>query len=502
MAHFPGAEQGSTARGQVACLVPGSAETVSALLPGGDDTIVALSTPAGRSAVAMIRLSGVRALAIARALGAYDRGLPEARHALYTRVRDPHTLEPLDSVVMTWFAATRSYTGEELVEITTHGGTVAPMRVLAACAAAGARPALPGEFTRRAVLNGRLDLLQAEAVADIIDARTSAMQQQALAHLDGGLSRRLLALRDEVLHLEALIAYDVDFPEEDDGPVASERVTTAIASLRYALRSLIDTAPRGVMLRDGVLVVIAGPPNAGKSSLFNALLGEARAIVTAVPGTTRDAIEAVLDRKPMPLRLVDTAGIRDTDDELEQLGIEVSSRYVAQAHVVLACGESIGAVADTAQLIGSRTAARVLRVLTKSDLPVLSGACETMFRAGDPQQMADGIIAVSAEHREGLGELLDAIDAAVDELPGTAGDVMGLPAGLTTVITRERHKAGITQALAEVEEFERSWCEGVLPLSVASVHLLAAREALGGLVGTIDTEDVLDRVFRDFCIGK
>ena len=207
---------------------------------------------------------------------------------------------------------------------------------MGACIRLGARAARPGEFSRRAVLLGRMDLLQAEAVADVIEARTHAMQRQALAQLDGGLSRRLLALRDEVIQLEALLAYDIDFPEEDDGPIAPERVTTAARALGEALEALLRTAPRGAMVRDGALVVIAGPPNAGKSSLFNALLGESRAIVTAVPGTTRDAIEALLDRGSgiLPLRLVDTAGLRDTDDEVERLGIEVSGRYLAQAQVV------------------------------------------------------------------------------------------------------------------------------------------------------------------------
>ncbi len=449
-------------------------------LPGGDDTIVALATATGRGAIAVIRLSGARAIDIARALGAPDLS---PRRATRVPLARP-TGEPLDDALITWFAAPRSYTGDDVVEISTHGGHVVPALVLAACVAAGARLATPGEFTRRAVLNGRMDLVQAEAVADLIDARTSAMQRQALAQLDGGLSRRLLALRDDVIHLEALIAYDIDFPEEDDGPIAPARIKNAALSLRDALRALINTAPQAAVLRDGVLVVIAGPPNAGKSSLFNALLGESRALVTPIAGTTRDAIEAVLDRAPLPLRFVDTAGLRDTDDEIERLGIEVSTRYLAQAQIVLACGTHTDDVAATCNAIAQRTAGTVIPVRTKADL----GAADTNGEA----------MRVSAESGEGLHALLEAIDRAA----APNADAMSLPAGDAVLITRERHRAGLAAALDELTEFLTVWESGALPAPVAAVHLYAARESLSDLIGIVDTEDVLDRVFREFCIGK
>lgn len=457
----------------------------SAALPGGDDTIVAIATAPGRGAVAVVRLSGAQAISIARALGAFG-GLggatPTPRRAMLTPLVHPVTREPLDDVLVTWFAAPRSYTGEHVVEIGTHGGQVSPALVLAACIAAGARLAHPGEFTRRAVFNGRLDLLQAEAVADLIDARTSAMQRQALSQLDGGLSRRLLALRDEVIQLEALLAYDIDFPEEDDGPIAPARIAAAATALHDALSALLRTAPRGAMVRDGVLVVIAGPPNAGKSSLFNALLGDARAIVTAVPGTTRDAIEALLDRQPYPLRLVDTAGLRDTDDEVERLGIEVSARYLGQAQVVLACGATPSEVAHTVQVVSARTDGVVVPVHTKADLHDADARDATAVR-------------VSAERGEGLAVLLEAIDVGVH-------DEVSVPSDDSVMITRERHRVGLAAALAEVAAFRDAWGAGQLPAPVAAVHLLSAREAIAELIGVVDTEDVLDRVFRDFCIGK
>jgi len=447
-------------------------------LPGGDDTIVALATAAGRGAIAVIRLSGARAIDIARALGA--SGL-QPRRATRVALRQPNG-EPLDDALITWFAAPRSYTGDEVVEIATHGGHVVPALVLAACVAAGARPATPGEFTRRAVLNGRMDLVQAEAVADLIDARTTAMHRQALSQLDGGLSRRLLALRDDVIHLEALIAYDIDFPEEDDGPIAPARIKKAAESLRDALRALMHTAPQAAVLRDGVLVVIAGPPNAGKSSLFNALLGESRALVTPIAGTTRDAIESVLDRAPLPLRFVDTAGLRDTADEIERLGIEVSTRYLGQAQVVLACGACAADIEATTSVIASRTDGIVIPVHTKVDL----GVVDTTGTA----------IGVSAETGQGIRRLLEVIDRAA------AASAVGLPAGDAVLVTRERHRAGLAAAHEELAEFLLAWESGALPAPVAAVHLYAARESLSDLIGVVDTEDVLDRVFREFCIGK
>lgn len=451
----------------------------AALLVGGDETIVARATMDGRSALAVIRLSGARAIEIARALGAPDS---TPRRAMRVSLRHPQTGVPLDEALMTTFVAPHSFTGEDVVEFSTHGGRVVPTLVLAACVAAGARVALPGEFTRRAVLNGKLDVLQAEAIADLIDARTQAMQQQALSQLDGGLSRRIHALRDEIVHLEALLAYDIDFPEEDDGPIAPARISEAAERLRDSLRALLATAPRAALAREGALVVLAGPPNAGKSSLFNALLGESRALVTPIPGTTRDAIDAVLDRAPVPLRLVDTAGLRESDDTLERLGIEVSLRYLAMARVVLACGATPDEVRLSCDVVAARSAATILPVHTKADLL----ASEAM---GDP-----AICYASAETGEGLNALLTHIDGALAN--------EAAPTEEAIVITRERHQRGLREALDEVIHFLDGWRSGALPATVAAVHLQSARDALAELVGVIGTEDVLDRVFADFCIGK
>ncbi len=477
----------------------------ASLLAGGDDTIVAIATAGGRGALATLRLSGARATAIARALGA-SRLTP--RKATRVLLKHPVSGEPLDDALVTAFLGPASYTGEDCVELSTHGGKIAPRIVLSACIAAGARLALPGEFTRRAVLNGRISLLQAEAIGELIDAPTSALHSQALMQLDGALSDRFIELRNSLLHLEALIAYDIDFPEEDDGPIDKQRIASAIDELQRSLQRLLESAPRANVLREGALVVIAGPPNAGKSSLFNALLGEARALVTPVAGTTRDAIEAVLDTPVVPLRLVDTAGIRETEDEIERLGIEIGSRYLASAHAVLACGENHSDIDATVAAASAHTEAPILRVHTKSDL----------HAANDDAN--DGVTTkVSSTSGEGLAELLKRTVAAIsgqDEVstggesggggsPGTeagAGAAAGYGGKFDIVVLRERQRAGIQLALDEVSAFEQAWRGNELPAIVAAVHLQAAALALDSVIGDVSVEDILDRVFREFCVGK
>jgi tRNA modification GTPase len=454
----------------------------SASAPLRDDTIVALATPPGRGAIAVIRLSGQDAPRMAaRHLSPWPI---EPRVATLCEISDGYGGR-MEQALVTLFPAPNSYTGETVIEISTHGGDLTPALVIEQLVASGARPAEPGEFTRRAVLNGKMDLLQAEAVADLIDAPSRAMRDAAVRQLDGGLSRRVLDLRAAMLEIEALLAYDIDFPEEDDGPVPRERVLRAIDSALASLDQLLATVPRGELIRSGAVVVIAGEPNVGKSSLFNALIGRSRAIVTEIPGTTRDAIEAVIDGDRWPLRLVDTAGIRDTTDVVERLGVELSQRHIQGAHVVLACGdssESIAHVLESVSRLGASAA--VISTRTKSDLSV-----------GAADAAAAGAVSVSATTGAGLRELLARIDGELSKLYG-AGD------GDTPVVTRSRHRAILAAARAELTAFREGWLAGVLPATVAAVHLRAAVHSLEELIGSVDVEDVLDRVFSSFCVGK
>ena len=445
------------------------------------DTIVAIASAAGRGAIALVRLSGPDAFTLAEKHLLVLPNAPRVTHLC--DVFDGE--QKLDKALVTLFPGPNSFTGEDTVEISTHGGHLIPATIVAALISSGARQAMPGEFTRRAVLNGKLDILQAEAIGDLIDASSSVMQRAALSQLDGGLSRRLLELRSDLIELEALIAYDVDFPEEDDGPVPRERIEKTAAEIKTSLDALLATAPAGEVIREGAVVVIAGPPNVGKSSLFNALLGRSRAIVTEIPGTTRDALEAVMDSGKWPLRLVDTAGLRETEDRIERLGIQVSERYLSSAHVVLACADDSGSLEETVKLVRHRSLAQVLAIRTKSDL----------VSQQDDVRPSLSPISVSAETGSGLQELLAAIDKALDAEHGEI-----LPD--QPLLTRARHRNALASARSELEQFTQGWREKKLPATVAGVHLRTAVCTLEELIGTVDVEDVLDRVFSSFCVGK
>jgi tRNA modification GTPase len=450
----------------------------ASLLPNSDDTIAAIATAPGRGAIALVRISGPDVKRIARRV-IPDWGQIRPRTVHLAAIVHPEDGRVLDRGLVTLFEGPASYTGEDVVEFSVHGGAVVPVLVLDALIGAGARQALPGEFTRRAVANGRMDLLQAEAVADLVDARSHLGHRVALGQLDGGLSKRAAELRDGILDLEAMIAYDIDFPEEDQGAVERHRVDQLLKKTSEALDALLGTADAGEMIRDGALVVIGGAPNAGKSSLFNALVGRQRAIVTDIPGTTRDAIEAAIEVRGWPARLVDTAGLRKSKDVVERLGIEITERYVADADVVLVCGETVDALSLLHDRIRALTTAPVLLVQTKSDLQHV--------------RAAEGL-SVSAMTGEGLdalakmiGEALEARFGAIREAP---------------MLTRARHREGVRAARHELDAFRAAWVRGDPPSSVAAVHLRQAAHHLAELIGSVDVEDVLGRVFSTFCVGK
>jgi len=449
------------------------------------DPIVALATPPGRSAIALIRLSGRGAFDVAaRALHPFHPDPPRTVRRVH--VVHPATGAPVDDALVACFPGPRSYTGEDLVELSTHGGLLVPAAAVAALVAAGARPARPGEFTRRAVLNGKLDLLQAEATADLIDAGSPAQARRALHQLDRGLSTRLDELRTELLELEALIAYEIDFPDEDEGPVAPERVVRAWQVARDRIARLLDTAPEGERLREGALLVIAGRPNAGKSSLFNALLGTERAIVTEIPGTTRDAVEAHAVLEGFPFRLVDTAGLRESDDRVERLGIEVSRRYLAAADLVLFCQEA-GAGSE------ERYDQERDRFLAQVSAPIV--VVDTKIDLVDrPSARPPDCLGVSAVTGEGLAELKRRLAEVAFGRLLVLGDV-------EPVVTRARHRSALEHALGEVEGFRVARESGV-DTAAAATHLHAAVGALDDLIGVVTPDDVLDRVFASFCVGK
>ena len=485
------------------------------------DTIVARSTPPGRGALAVLRLSGP---ATGKVLEKVAPGLgapPPLRRPTLVRVVDPDDGSTLDRGLVTFFAGPASYTGEDLAELSVHGGVLVSALVEEACLRAGARRAEPGEFTRRAYLNGKLDLVQAEAVADMVDAESPALHRTAVHQMDGGLSGRLAELREALVELEALLVHHIDFPEEDDPPVPVATVLDRAGAVEARMGRLLATAPEGELLREGALAVLAGRPNTGKSSLYNALLGEERAIVTPTPGTTRDALEARVQMGGFPFRLVDTAGIRPQADEVERMGIEVARRYLAGADVILLCipvdmewGEPedafvaewarrvpvvlVRSCADRGSAAGEGTAAPVGEAGTV-------GEADTVWEAGtvreedtvgapdDAEAMA-GRVTVSARSGDGLDELRTLLGRLV--FSGLVQMDADAP-----VLTRRRQREGVKGARAEVAAFRRALRDGV-PAEAAVSHLRSAETALEELLGVISPEEILDQVFARFCIGK
>jgi tRNA modification GTPase len=453
------------------------------------DTIAAVATGRDLGALAVVRVSGPQATSVLRTLAPSLTELPRTRRATLVELRDPIDGEPIDRAVVTRYEAPASYTGEDLVELSCHGGWLVPTWLLEACRSAGARVAEPGEFTRRAYLNGKLDLVQAEAIADVVEARSRAFHRAAMAHLERGLSERVTELRSALVQLEAKLAHHLDFPEEDDAPVPVDVIGSEAGKLGDRMGALLATAPEGELLREGAVVVLAGRPNTGKSSLYNALLGEERAIVTEEPGTTRDALEAPIQLGGYPFRLVDTAGLRETGARVEQLGVEVARRYLARADVVLLCVEAQRTPAAAEVSFVERTGdVPVVWVRTKADLGV---AAPVPAWAGD---RFAGRVEASIRSGEGLGELRELLPRLV-----FAGLVTA--EGRDPVLTRRRQSHALATARREVAAFGDALKQGV-PAEMAATHLRTAETALEELLGVVAVDDVLDEVFRQFCVGK
>jgi len=452
------------------------------------DTIAAVSTAPGHGAIAVIRVSGPAAPEVLRRVAPSLAEAPSPRTCTLVEIRRPSSGELVDRAIATVFAEPASYTGEHMVELSCHGGPLIPGLVLDACIQAGARPAEPGEFTRRAYLRGKMDLLQAEAVADLIQARSRAFHRAAIGQLERGLSGRIGELRESLVKLEALMAHHIDFPEEDDAPVSLEAVAAEASRVIARLDGLLATAPEGELLRDGALAVFAGRPNAGKSSLYNALIGQDRAIVTDEPGTTRDALEASVQLAGFPFRLVDTAGLRETEARIEQLGVEVALKYLKGADIVLLCVPVGEAVSSGERRFLEGITAPVVLLETKADLPGQAG-----LEARSLDGFA-GVVRVSVTTGEGLDEIARLLPELAYQTLTSADDE-------APIITRGRHARALRTARDAVELFRAALTDG-LPPEVASTHLRPAETALEEVLGVISVDDVLDVVFREFCVGK
>ncbi|MDD5707937.1 MAG: tRNA uridine-5-carboxymethylaminomethyl(34) synthesis GTPase MnmE [Kiritimatiellae bacterium] len=455
--------------------------------PPAAETIAALATATGPAGIAIVRISGPDAQRVAAAVArlpvdfSWDAA---AGRALHVRVAHPRSGERLDDAIMLCFRAPRSYTGEDVVELQGHGGSVPARRLLEAVLAAGARLAAPGEFTRRAFLNGRLDLTQAEAVLDLIQARTDRAAQAARAQLDGALGGEISSIYDRLTavcaDIEALLDFDED--EVPAGVVAAAAVR--LEEIAARVRALLATWHTGHLLRDGALVVISGRPNVGKSSLLNALLGRPRAIVAATPGTTRDSIEESLALDGVPLRLVDTAGLRATACSIEAEGVARASALVAQADLnlhLLDAAETLGG--DDLDQLRQLSPARTLLALNKSDLPA---RLDVAALAGWH------IVSISARHGDGLPRLR----ALLAELLGLNA-VAPMQADVSA-----RHRQELEQADREIAAARELLPREAEGLVLVAERLRSAALALGRITGRTYSDDLLDAIFSRFCVGK
>lgn len=461
-----------------------------------NDTIAAIATPLGEGGIGIVRISGPEAVSIGDQMFAAKRGDTLAELGTYKvrygRVLEPETNRQLDEALALVMLAPHSYTGEDVVEIQCHGGVVVIREILDLALRLGARLAEPGEFTKRAFLNGRLDLSQAEAVMDIIQSQTRLGLEVAVDQLEGSLSRRIVSLNEHLFDIVVRVEASIDFPEDDLPEILPDEIDDVIVQSLEELDELLATADEGKMLREGLRTVITGRPNVGKSTLLNKLLDENRALVTDIPGTTRDAIEETINLRGIPLRLVDTAGIRETGDVVERLGVERSLELLDQADLVLhVLDRSVPLSEDDLALLQRTEGRRRLILINKADLPPVWDAAEL----GELSESPVLETSLVTEDRQVVDELAEAILACI----GSGRTVSAV--GSRAMLTRARHKQAVQNAQASLRQALETVRQG-LPLDLIAVDLYAALEFLGEITGETVRENVLDRIFAQFCIGK
>jgi tRNA modification GTPase len=457
---------------------PGEQAGVSAPVETAPDTIAAISTPAGEGAIALVRISGEQAIAVAdRIFRGNDTpsSMPPQSQRLGEIVVDDR---PIDQVMLSVHRAPASYTGEDVVEISCHGGVLVTAQVLEACLHAGCRAARPGEFTERAFLNGKMDLTQAEAVIDLIRARTDLALRSAHEQLEGRLGEQIGAIRSELVEILAHLEAAIDFPEEGIAPDEGARLKARLETVQLQLRLLLATADQGRILREGLRAVIYGPTNAGKSSLLNRLLGYERAIVSDEPGTTRDTIEEVINLRGIPIRLLDTAGLRESTNEIERAGIMRTEKSVAEADLLLhVFDRSVPKPAAFAENSGEQTQ---ILLLNKSDLPE------------HPDWRDAGALRICCLSADGLRGLEDAIFARISEKHLRAESGLAINA---------RHRDCLRRALTSCD-LAAGTMEAAFAPEYVALDLRAALGALDEITGAANTEEIRDALFAQFCIGK
>ncbi len=467
-----------------------------------DDTIVAIATPPGRGGIGVVRLSGPDAINVARPMLRLAHEL-EAGHARFGELIDPETGERLDEIVATFFAKPHSYTTEDVVEISCHGSPVVLNHVIEMALAAGARLAEPGEFTMRAFLNGRIDLTQAEAVRDLIDSQTLFQAQVAARQLEGALSNRLQPAKNDLIQLIATLEAGVDFAEDDVAVMPGDKILGRIAAVCAPLRELLASFAFGKVVHEGLTLAIVGRPNVGKSSLFNRLMERERAIVTATPGTTRDLISETVSIGGIPVRLVDTAGMREALDEAESIGVRKSMEALADADIVLVVRDASRGETNPLrpeeehqderllQAVGERQA---IIVWNKIDVPDRGWSMDGTLVAGSEQdggRRSHPVVGASALTGAGIHELR----SSILKLVGGAG------AQESGFLTNIRQKQLVTEALAALDRATAA-VPIRIPHEMVLLDLYSALRPLDDITGATTADDILNLIFSSFCIGK
>lgn len=458
-----------------------------------DDTIAAIATAPGIGGIGIIRVSGPESCDVVNRIFHSKQSIPlgerQTRTIHYGHIVHPKTGKILDEVIVVLMKGPHSYTAEDVVEIQCHGGFVSVREILKVLLSEGVRQAEEGEFTKRAFLNGRIDLTQAEAIIDIIDAKTEQSLEVAVNQLDGTLSKYIRALRDELIAMIAHLEVTIDYPEEDIEEVSAQEVRTGLAPILEKMDTLLATAQRGKLLRDGVMVSIIGRPNAGKSSLMNALLREDRAIVTNIPGTTRDSIEEFLTIQGIPVRLIDTAGIRETEDIVESMGVEKARQYLDKADVVvLVIDGSKPLEPEEQELLQLITNRPSIIFLNKAD-KVQCVSKEEIAALGTFTE----IVTISASQGEGMDEMARVITSLVQ-----GGSVQ---ASHEAMLSNVRHITLMEQAKVSLDQSILAIDSG-MPIDLIVTDIRAAWELLGDITGESLRESMVDELFKRFCLGK
>jgi len=459
------------------------------------DTIAAISTAIGEGGIGIVRVSGPEAIStinkIFKGYGQTDKDLNEVDTytAHYGHIINPKDEQIIDEVICLVMKAPKTYTKEDVVEIDCHGGSIPLQKILDLVLKNGARLAEPGEFTKRAFLNGRIDLSQAEAVMDVINSKTEAGLEAAMDQLEGGLSSQIEEIKHKLLGLLAHLEASIDFPEDEIEDFNSDEIDSRVEEIIEQIEGLLDTSKRGRIIKEGIRTAIIGKPNVGKSSLLNALLRENRAIVTDVPGTTRDVIEEVINIDGIPLKIMDTAGIRETEDEVEKIGVERSEKFLKQADLVLLVLDAHrGITEEDRRIINLVDEKETVVVVNKTDL-------ESNLNLGELKKKFENVQVVETSAVEGIGisELEDLISEMV-----FAGEVK---ANEQTLITNLRHKEALEAAYDSILNVKETVKQG-LPADFVTIDLKTTLEELGKITGDTLGEDIIDRIFADFCLGK